>query len=73
MEHRVGVVLAGLGVEADVLDRRERGGQEVSQLAGSLEVELFGERRDEHDVRAQGTRPRRRRHRVPGRIAGARR
>ncbi|MDX3526764.1 hypothetical protein P1P75_09990 [Streptomyces sp. ID05-39B] len=40
-------------MEADTLDRRVRGGQEVSQLVGSLAVELFGERRDEHDVRAQ--------------------
>jgi hypothetical protein len=50
---RVRVVLADLGVEAGVLDRGERRGQEVGELLGPLEAELCGDRRAEDDVRAQ--------------------
>ncbi|MGX5211968.1 hypothetical protein ACWKT3_25335 [Streptomyces violaceus] len=50
VEQRVHVALAGLRVEADVLNGRERRGQEIAKLVRSLEAELLGERRAEHDT-----------------------
>lgn len=43
VEDRVRVALAGRGVEADVLDRRECQGQEVANLTGPLQAELVGD------------------------------